>query len=1235
MKLKSGIAMKKGNFISLILLALCILHVESNAQTRVTARGSDTYRRTGIHNGNKVHTVFTNYGVIAQPVNDQYPRGAWKNDNNGYIGDVSPVVGVLNPIRDYPALVDTNHDGVKDPIYDGILDTIHTVIVCPVDRGDAGKKYSPGGKSWTFEPIPGFMNPAINQTGKGVAMSDQMDTWPSSWPDQPSFIFDETPEVINGDTIVPTVNWNGYFGSGLKATTTAQESYFWMDDNNDEEMFDKHGFRPDSMDLTRRGHAIQVSVRGLQWGGDPVAQNVLFWLYNIKNDGTTTYDQAVFGVLVGTYVGIRGDEWNDDASFFDVRESITYTWDFDHYVRPSANPQWSPDPTAVGYVAYAFLESPGNGIDGIDNDHDNVNYTPSAAPFFNESDFDTTKTTWSKGDSYVLIDKATFTRTVKTVGTTIDTVISMGTKFVVGPNQPRFVEGNYDVKTNLVNPNSFDGIDNDLDGLIDECYTTHYRQYKFSPPTATNPKGTVLIDTLNATQHFDYATGLGSSDPMIDEKRDDGIDNDRDWIEQFDDIGSKGDGDPKYGAKNHVPDPGEPNFDATDIHESDQLGLTSFQYFVPSSDIKLKENEDLWKRLHPGYYDVPKTIVKNIATKGEDGDFLYGSGYFPLAAGKTERFSLALAYGDDLEDVITTKQIVQQIYNKNYKFPKSPDEPTLTAVGEDGKVTLYWDHVSEESIDPETREKDFEGYRIYKSTNWDFSDQYSVTNAQGKVIEYKPFKQFDLKDNITGYFPLSNFLRHLYGGYSPYLGNDSGIQNSFVDTDVKNGVTYYYVLTAYDRGDAANDIFPKESQFDGSITKNALGQISWNKNAKAVTPAKPSAGLTPIPTDKSLTRKAGYSTTGVKYEVVDPYKLINTSYLVTFKDTLLPEVHGTDTLWLGPVAKTYSVMDSITQKYKVFNSSLIRTNDNLVFDGVRLSFDTTYQSIDSIKTAETSWRVHHTLDTTQSLLNVTCTSSFQVGGSTRYNYRLAKDYAFIFNDTKTDSSNDLYPLFPAKNIKAKNINFHIEDITDIEHPRKIPFVFVNTLNDSTISNTEKIYLADSVLTPSGKQLKLSWILSFLKSDTASYKVVYKPAGNDTLILRFIKPMNAEDEFSMKITKPSVDPKLISSQLKNIKVVPNPYVVTNLYEPAPSSGLKGRGERVIRFNGLPPKCQIHIFTSSGDLVRTLENDGSPLDGSLKWDLRSKEGLEVAFGVYFYVVEVDGISDKKTGKIAIIK
>ena len=128
--------------------------------------------------------------------------------------------------------------------------------------------------------------------GKGVAMSHLPETWPAQWPDYPDWTYSGDPIIIDGIDKTPLVDWNGFFGRGQ--LNADQESYFWMDDNNDEENYQIQGFLPDANDLSRRGHALQVSVRGFQWSNF-LAQDVLFWLYNIKNDGTESYDQATFG----------------------------------------------------------------------------------------------------------------------------------------------------------------------------------------------------------------------------------------------------------------------------------------------------------------------------------------------------------------------------------------------------------------------------------------------------------------------------------------------------------------------------------------------------------------------------------------------------------------------------------------------------------------------------------------------------------------------------------------------------------------------------------------------------------------------------------------------------------------------------------------------------------------------------------------------------------------------------
>lgn len=1194
--------MKYFNSFILLILTITFILSESYSQQRITERGISTFRKVGIHRGNQVRTVFSNYGVIAQPGNEG-PRGAWKFDANGYVGDVSPLVGLRLPVRDY-GVQDPNFPG--DPskrIYDGIPDTIYSVIITPVDRPGGGE--SGAGKFWGFEPIPGFANPTLDEIGKGVAMSHLPETWPPQWPDFPTWDYSGPSIIKDGVDVTPDVDWNGFFG---RAQLNAdQESYFWMDDNNDEEWYTKHYFLPDSMDLSRRGAALQFSARGLQWSNF-LAQDVVFWLYNIKNDGTSSYRQTVFGALVGTYVGVETPEWNDDASFFNVRESITYTWDFDNYISPAANPQWLPEPSAVGYIFYAFLESPGNAFDGIDNDGDNADFTINA-DYFEESDF--SPRLISAGDKVILISvEDGFERTEFTIPSDTITVYSMGVPFFIEPGVTELVEGNINTSTGDVFANARDGIDNDLDGLIDENFQIHYRQFK------RNQSGVVLIDTLNPVQYVNYLDGLGFNDPMIDEARDDGIDNDGDWDPQFDDVGAdgqpntndrgEGDGVPTAGG---VDGPGEPNFDQTDVSESDQIGLTSFQYFVPAGDITMSDDVDLWRRFTPGFFDVPASIVNNVAIRGEDGDFMYGAGYFPMLSGKTERFSLALGFGDNYTRVLKTKRIAQTIYNANYNFPRPPDKPTLTAVPEDGRVTLYWDRVAENSLDPTLKVRDFEGYKVYKGTDPDLSDALQITDADGEKVFYKPIFQTDLDNGISGIFPTLGELKSLTNGAPFYLGDDTGIQNFYVDNDVVNGRTYYYALVAYDRGDTEKDIFPSENT--RFLSKDALGRISTDINTASVVPNAPVAGYVPPASGEKLERTSGFSSAIPFFEAIDPFDIQDSTYVVEFNDSLVDGVS---------IAYSYSVKNSVSGYYVIEDAKMDPTNGD-VFNGARISIDTSYQNLDSIRINRSiSGWANSNPDDLRFLFSRT-----NEGGIV--GVKEPKDYVIRFNDDYTDSSDFLPNVFGQFAPPRKGCNFQIYDITDAEQPPvRIPFAFVesNNFRPDTLSFQDLVYMTD----PAAENA--TWKLSFVGDSSSN---IY--GDGDSLFLRTYKPLTEEDEFVFTTNRSSYSVNDAREQLNKIKVVPNPYVVTNVFEQPLPTNVRGRGERIINFTHVPPGSKIHIYSSSGNHIRSLEHDGSLESGAVTWDVRTKEGLDVAYGVYFYVVEVDGISDKKTGKIAVIK
>jgi hypothetical protein len=72
---------------------------------------------------------------------------------------------------------------------------------------------------------------------------------------------------------------------------------------------------------------------------------------------------------------------------------------------------------------------------------------------------------------------------------------------------------------------------------------------------------------------------------------------------------------------------------------------------------------------------------------------------------------------------------------------------------------------------------------------------------------------------------------------------------------------------------------------------------------------------------------------------------------------------------------------------------------------------------------------------------------------------------------------------------------------------------------------------------------------------------------------------------------------------------------------------------MEFRALPAGAVIRIYTVAGHLVQTLRHDGST-DGFVPWDLRTKDNLDVAPGLFVYHVEAEGV-DPFIGKFAIIK
>jgi len=729
----------------------------------------------------------------------------------------------------------------------------------------------------------------------------------------------------------------------------------------------------------------------------------------------------------------------------------------------------------------------------------------------------------------------------------------------------------------------------------------------------------------NATNGID-----DDEDGMIDERRDDGIDNDHDWIPFLDlnnngkwdpltepvnnDVGKDGVGpfDPQYtgpdeGEGDGKPTDGEPNFDKTDKDESDQIGLNAVS-LVELADTPQnpwpKNDEAVWSKMTGGFAD---TTITNTNV-----NIVFSSGPFPLKKASRERYSMGLVFGSDKEDMIFNKNTVQQIYNANYNFSKPPNKPHLTAVAGDKRVFLYWDKNAEQSTDPFLGfeydkngnrigyKKDFEGYLIYKSRDPEFQDIKIVTDSKGEPKFWKPVAQFDKVDSIFGPDPIG------VNGARFWRGSETGIQNSYIDEDVINGETYYYACVSYDMGDpnfGTTGLQPSECT--KVISVDYAGNLTFvDINCAVVKPNAPAAGYIPPQVIGSTEHvSAGIGTGKLAVNVLNPDAVLpGAQYVVKFKsDTTL---YGYTSSSLD-VVRTYQGTDSTVA---VVDSTFFGTSRMTPpFDGLALTVNN--DTSIALDTKNTGW--------VQGSSNANLVVIPPLANASKW----AADYEIEFFDHIVDTSyikQGAYVKIP--------VNF---TVTNITQGHRVKFALADPDKSGTITLGDEIVIIEF---KPANQLALIWSVHYsvpLRPGTTQID----PAPGDKFRVSSTRPFYNNDAFTFSMKKSSVDNQQAQTDLDKISVVPNPYLGAAAWEKR-NLNFSGRGERRIDFINLPPKCEIRIYTMSGYLVKTLYKDSAPSDGSLSWNLVSEDGMDIAYGIYVYHVKAEGVGEH-IGKFAVIK
>ena len=137
-------------------------------------------------------------------------------------------------------------------------------------------------------------------------------------------------------------------------------------------------------------------------------------------------------------------------------------------------------------------------------------------------------------------------------------------------------------------------------------------------------------------------------------------------------------------------------------------------------------------------------------------------------------------------------------------LPTPPDRPLFKVIPSDNQIEVYWADNAEMSVDPISKEMDFEGYRLYKT-----QVGFDVQNTQDIIQALNPIGDWDIPANELSFD--QGFEQIRLPDPVTFPGDSNVYQYKYTFTNIANGWQHVVAMTAYDRGDEVNNLPPLES----------------------------------------------------------------------------------------------------------------------------------------------------------------------------------------------------------------------------------------------------------------------------------------------------------------------------------------------------------------------------------------------------------------------------------------
>lgn len=304
-------------------------------------------------------------------------------------------------------------------------------------------------------------------------------------------------------------------------------------------------------------------------------------------------------------------------------------------------------------------------------------------------------------------------------------------------------------------------------------------------------------------------------------------------------------------------------------------------FFFPSSELqrydKMKDGFNQWPCWTEAGSSDPRcgqfqaaTIQEQIEQPGNRSDLVSVGPFESLAPGETIYFAWAWVFAKKNEDgnpntdnnltqkakLIANAEWAQTAYNgedvnfngilddgedrdkdgkiTRFILPTPPSIPETKVIARNKGIDVYWTKNSEESVDPITQEKDFEGYNIFLTKLG-----FDVTQSADLSNDLKLISTYDIEGN--GLFYETSLASIAVEEPIRFDGDSNVYYYNYSIDNLVNGWQYALSLTAFDRGDEESGLESLESSklantwrvFPGTDVNEKFDQY-----AKPTTPLK-------------------------------------------------------------------------------------------------------------------------------------------------------------------------------------------------------------------------------------------------------------------------------------------------------------------------------------------------------------------------------------------------------------